>query len=427
MPLDSATPAAASATWIALAPHDMAHGSWRVVDSAGKSDTYTSGTLAAAVSHRGRTGNDTSVCASICVIAPLSRCIVMATDLPLLTGPRLQLALTGALGDRLSNSGVQHYAAAPVENGRIREAAVCDAQWLRQCLGALAESGVRVARVVPEAALLPKGSAGWGQLQADQPPAWLVRAASGEAVRVAPPLLDAVLPPAGDAMKNPWQCFADPACAAPPAREGVHVTPLAAAALLRRGVQTAKDGWDLRQFSFAPPDGAARVLQWGAEMLHQRNGRFALGALLLLLAVNVLGLNLYAMKQRHEIRERHAEMERIVAQALPGAPRVLEPALQLEAAWQRVSGGAAASSAGTLLALFAQSGSAPSLTALDVSDRALRAGFSNATALERAVAACQAATTQEILRRAGASCVRDNEQLLLEFAGGDARKGKGKN
>ena len=93
----------------------------------------------------------------------------------------------------------------------------------------------------------------------------------------------------------------------------------------------------------------------------------------------------------------------------------------------RVSGGAAASSAGTLLALFAQSGSAPSLTALDVSDRALRAGFSNATALERAVAACQAATTQEILRRAGASCVRDNEQLLLEFAGGDARKGKGKN
>ena len=180
MPLDSATPAAASATWIALAPHDMAHGSWRVVDSAGKSDTYTSGTLAAAVSHRGRTGNDTSVCASICVIAPLSRYIVMATDLPLLTGPRLQLALTGALGDRLSNSGVQHYAAAPVENGRIREAAVCDAQWLRQCLGALAESGVRVARVVPEAALLPKGSAWWGQLQADQPPAWLVRAASGD-------------------------------------------------------------------------------------------------------------------------------------------------------------------------------------------------------------------------------------------------------
>lgn len=414
MPLKSAMSAAtASSGWIALAPHEATHGSWRFFDSAESAGASIDGTLTAAVT---RIGHDTPVT----VVAPLSRCIIMAADLPLLASTRLQQALVGALGDRLSGGGAQHFAAAPAGDGRIREVAICDAAWLRQCLTALATAGLHVARVVPEAVLLPKGAAWWGQLESDQPPAWLVRTANGEAVRVAPPLLDAILPLADNGAQKNWQWFADVTCAGPPGRDGVATTTLSAAALLRRGVRERWGGWDLQQFEFAPPDGAARILQWGANVLRQRNGRFALGALLALLVINLLGLNLYAMKQRREIGERHAEMERIVAQALPGAPRVLEPALQMEAAWQRARGGADASAAGTLLGLFAQSGGAQAVSALDVSERTLRAGYADAAALERGLMACQDAAVRETLRRAGVRCTRDGDRLLLDLAGGEA-------
>ena len=415
MPLNSATSAAAaSSVWVALAPHDGIHGKWHFYSGADTTSAAMEGSLSVAVSRIGHS--------AVTVVAPLSRCIIMAADLPLLAGTKLRQALAGALGDRLSGGGAQHYAAAPADNGRIREVAICDAAWLRQCLASLNAAGLRVARVIPEAAMLPKGAAWWGRFESHQPPAWLLRSANGEAVRVAPPLLDAVLP-ATSGEQTKWQWLADDTCAAPSARDGVTPAMLSAAALLRRGAQHLWGGWDLLQFDFAPPDGAARVLRWGADALRQRSGRLALGALLALLAVNLLGLNLYAMKQRREISARHAEMERIATQALPGVPRVLEPALQLEAAWQRTRGGAEASSAGVLLGLFAQSGGAQAVTTLEVSARTLRAGYADAAALDRSWTACQGAALREVLQRAGVRCSRDGGRLLLDFAGNEAGSG----
>jgi general secretion pathway protein L len=353
--------------------------------------------------------------ATIAVVAPLQRCIVMAVDLPLLQGVKLQQALAGLLGDRLiGTSYAQHYAAGPAEHGRIREAAVCDAAWLKQCLDELAAAGLRVAQVIPEASLLPKAAAWWGQLHADEAPAWLVRAANGEAVRVAPALLEATLPAQDDAQRATWQWFVDPAPPPPPAVALASATALGAAALLRNATAAAAR-WDLRQFSLAPPDRATRVMRWCANLTRSRSGRFALGALAALLVVNLLGLNLYAMKQQRAIQARHAEMERIVAQALPGVPRLLEPALQLEAAWQRARSGATVAGAGALLGLFAQTGHSQTLTALDITERALRAAFSDSAALERSVAACQSAALSAALQRAGARCVRDADRLLLDF------------
>ena len=123
------------------------------------------------------------------------------------------------------------------------------------------------------------------------------------------------------------------------------------------------------------------------------------------------------------ISARHAEMERIVTQALPGAPRVLEPALQLEAAWQRARNASGGSGAGLLLSLFAQSGSAPALTALDVSERALRATFADSAALQRHAAACDSAALRSALQRAGVRCTREGERLLLDFSSESATSG----
>ena len=409
--VNSATPA----TWIALAPHDAAHGVWRLFESAGNAAASLDGTLdhiASRVDKR----------ADMVVVAPLTRCIVMAVDLPLLHGVKLQQALASVLGDRLISAGsAQHYAAAPIEDGRIHEAAACDAVWLKQCAEAIAASGLRVVQIVPEACLLAKGAAWWGQLQTEQPPAWLTRAANGEAVRVAAPLLDAVAVSRDDPAHKNWQWFADPACDKPPAPAATpygSIPALGAAALVRRAATSA---WDLRQFAFAAPDGAARLMNWFASLTHQRSGRFALGALLALVVVNVLGLNLYALKQQREINARHAEMERIVTQALPGAPRLLEPAVQLEAAWQRARGGASDPGAGLLLGIFAQTGDAQTLTVLDASERSLRATFAEGAALERSWAACQSATLRAVLQRAGVRCTREGEHLLLDFARNSAK------
>lgn len=402
--------AATSASWIALAPHDAAHGVWRLCESADYATASLDGTLdhiASRVDKR----------ADVVVVAPLTRCIVMAVDLPLLHGVKLQQALASVLGDRLmSAGGAQHYAAAPIEDGRIREAAACDAAWFKQCAEALAAQGLRVARWVPEACLLAQGAAWWGQLQAEQPPAWLIRAANGEAVRVAAPLLDAVAGSTNDASRAAWQWFADPACDPPPAPVAAphgSIPALGATALMRRAASSA---WDLRQFAYAAPDGAARFMNWFASLARQRSGRFALGALLAAVIVNVLGLNLYALKQQREINARHAEMERIVTQALPGAPRVLEPATQLAAAWQRARGGASDAGAGLLLGLFAQTGDAQALTALEVSERSLRATYTAGAALERSWTACQSAALGAALQRAGVRCSRDGERWVLDFA-----------
>ena len=402
--------AATSASWIVLAPHDAAHGVWRLFESGGNAAASLDGLLehiAGRVDHS----------ADIVVVSPLTRCIVMAVDLPLLHGVRLQQALSSVLGDRLiSAGGAQHYAAAPIEDGRIREAAACDAVWLKQCVEAIAASGLRVVQIVPEACLLAKGAAWWGQLQTEQPPAWLMRAANGEAVRVAAPLIEAVAVSRDDPAHKNWQWFADPACEQPPALATApydSIPALGAAALMRRA---ATSTWDLRQFAFAAADRAARFMAWCVDIARQRSGRFALGALLAVVAVNVLGLNLYALKQQREIDARHAEMERIVTQALPGAPRLLEPALQLEAAWLRARGGASDSGAGLLLGIFAQTGDAQALTALDVAERSLRATYAAGPALERSWTACQNAALRVSLQRAGVRCTREGERLLLDFA-----------
>jgi hypothetical protein len=109
-------------------------------------------------------------------------------------------------------------------------------------------------------------------------------------------------------------------------------------------------------------------------------------------------------------------MERIVKQALPDVPRLLEPALQLEAAWQRARGGAGPAGAATLLGLFAQTGSAQGLTGLDIAERSLRATYADAAALERAWAACQSAALGATLQRAGVRCAREGTRLMLDLA-----------
>lgn len=398
-------------TWVALAPHDVTHGVWRLIKLASNSkDSDAAGSIDGQLQALTRRLPRSAV---IVVIAPLTRCIVMSVDLPLLQGVKLQQALAGVLGDRLLGiGGTQHLAAAPSINGRIPEAAACDAVWFKQCLDSVDAAGLRISHIVPEAILLPKTTAWWGQLHAEQSPAWLIRAENGEAAQVGPTLLDAMLPSAQDNQQTVMRFFVDPACNKPPALNTFTYSAMSAAALLRSAANTT---WDLRQFAFAPPDGAARLMTWMGGIARKRSGRFALGTLLALLAINVLGLNLYALKQQHQINALHAEMERIVNQALPGQPRLLEPALQLETAWRRARGATVPTGTSTLLGFLALTGNTQALTVLEVSDRTLHATFADNAALDRSSATCLSTAMRDALLRAGVRCTREGTRMLLEF------------
>ena len=243
-----------------------------------------------------------------------------------------------------------------------------------------------------------------------------MRSANGEAARVAQAQLNAVVPATNDVQYAAMQWFADPSCGLPPVLDhSVVCSNMNAATLARRAVTVAVQ-WDLRQFAFVPPDGATRFMSWCANLAHQGSGRFALVAIMALLAVNLAGLNLYAMKQQRAIKARHVEMERIVTQALPDVPRLLEPAVQLEAAWQRSRSGSVASDAARLLSVFAQTGNATEVTTLEVSDRVLRATFADAAALDRSWTVCQSAAMREPLQRFGVRCAREGMRLVLDFS-----------
>jgi general secretion pathway protein L len=401
--------------WILIAPHDVAPGAgaaWRAINTLDARDGQGSlADLAAAMMKRDAPSRDKG----LTVIAPLSRCVVMATDLPQLTGNKLRLALTGVLQERVAvHAGTQHFAAGPVaSDGRITLAAACDAAWLRQCRQELQDVGLAVRRIVPEGALLPVSACWWGSVQANAAPAWLVCAANGEALRVDASLLAAVTPAPGAPEHTHWRWYSD--AGATPAG-GERATTLTLRQLLSHA---ASGSWDIRQFSHAAPDRAARIMAWFGSLLSQRAGRFAVVALAAFAAVNIAGLNLYAAKQRRAIEARHAEMESIAAAALPGQPRVLEPALQLEAVWRR-SQGAQGSSAQTPAAVqldaLARTGATTALTALHSSERGLRATFAGAAPLQAALAACEGASVKAQLQQHGLRCTSDNGQLLLESA-----------
>lgn len=107
------------------------------------------------------------------------------------------------------------------------------------------------------------------------------------------------------------------------------VVPATAAQMLARA---AASPWNLRQFELAPQAAMQRGLAGLAKQFKTPAWRRATLLAALLAAVQITGLNLYAMKLRATRGQLQDQVQTVVSQALPGAPAVLDAHLQMQRA-----------------------------------------------------------------------------------------------
>ncbi|MCH7343266.1 type II secretion system protein GspL [Pelomonas sp. CA6] len=246
-------------------------------------------------------------------------------DRPKATGPRLRAALAGLLEDRLlEDTNDLHFALAP--QGEANEptwVAVCRKATLQAHLAAMEQARRDVDRVLPLS---------WPGAQAqgfflDEPGTdrlWL---------RYSGPDGAATLPLQGGGAR---QWLGEPEgtrwLAAPAAAQPAEAWLGAAVAAQTRGERALAAlgfDWDLRQFELAPRTRGLRQLKQAWRSFMEPGWRPVRWGLAGLLLVQLLGLNLWAWQQRHQLAQRHAAMSQLLTQAFPKVQAVYDAPLQM--------------------------------------------------------------------------------------------------
>lgn len=250
--------------------------------------------------------------------------------------PRLRAILEGLLEELLLDDPAQlHFALQPgFHAGSPAWVAVCDRAWLRDALQALEAAGRPVDRVVPEFAPGPTAS---GQEECTV----LGTPEDGQIVLTGhgPQQAVAVLPLGAAAT---WAATAPAAEDAPPVRAEPAVAALAERLLGRpvelhtasqRALAAARGDWDLAQFDLAS-SGRTRVLRKlgsGANaFLRAPQWRAARWALVLAVAVQVVGLNLWAWQDRQALAAKQAGVRNALTQTFPHIRAVVDAPVQME-------------------------------------------------------------------------------------------------
>ncbi len=259
---------------------------------------------------------------------PAEQITLFALQLPAVPAARLRAALAGALEDRLlADPAAQHLAAGPREaDGSVQLACACSREPLAVAIQGLMQAGREPAALVPETALIAPGDA-WMQ---DAPDGMrlLWRDAEGEAAWMHLPK-DASQP---ELLPSPARVLAEPALQETAIRwfgSAVERMPLTPAQGLARAAESA---WNLRQFDLAPQAAMQRGVAGLARQLATPAWRRAGLVAATLALVQLGGLNLYAMKLRHERSALQNQVQIVVSQALPGAPAILDARLQMQRA-----------------------------------------------------------------------------------------------
>jgi general secretion pathway protein L len=348
--------------------------------------------------------------AEIIAIVPVQALAWHRVDLPkgvTAGSPRLRSALEGLLEEQLlDDPETLHVALQPgARAGTPAWVAVCDRHWLRQALQVLESAGRPVGRIVPEFA--PEGALALTVIGDAREP--LVVASSEEgvlALPLAPPALP-LLP----ALPDDAPRLAEPAVAAIAEQVLQHKVTLQQAP--QRWAQAARTGWDLAQFEFAssPRTRAFRKLasRWG-EVLHAPSWRPARWAAVLLLAVNLVGLNAWAWKERLALEDKRVAVRSILTDTFPQVKTVVDAPVQMErevAALRQQTGTASARDLDALLAVLGgvlPPARAPA--AIEYTGSALRATGLGLSADEFSAVATQ-------LRNLGYGAAQDGTVLVL--------------
>lgn len=243
--------------------------------------------------------------ARVVAIVDAQDATLLAAALPALPAARLQAALAGALEDRLLQDPAQlHLAVGPAgPDGATGLACAVRGAALQQAMADLAAAGVEPQQIVPEAALLAPGDS---MVQASPQGRRLIwRDAQGEAG---------------------WL----PLAAAETAAEddGAPVDSADPGWLAR----AAQSDWNLRQFDFAPRHAISRGWSGVRAQLATPAWRRVGALLLLLAAVQLVGMNAVALRLARQESGLRSQITATATAALPGVPAILDARLQVQRA-----------------------------------------------------------------------------------------------
>ena len=266
----------------------------------------------------------------VVAIVPISMLSWHRAELPKGTTvgtPRLRAVLEGLLEDQLLDEPeALHFAVQP--NARTSGAlwvATCDRAWLRAAVHALETAGRPATRIVPEFA--PEGDTALFVLGDEQRP--IMVQAGEDGVTALPLSMQALtlLP----ALNEATPCIAEPA-----------VVELAEQVLQRRPMlqhpaerwlRSAQTKWDLAQFEFSS-SGRTRALKrlstaW-ADILAAPQWKPVRWGAVLLIVLNLVGLNAWAWRERSALDEKRDAIRRTLTQTFPQVKVVVDAPVQME-------------------------------------------------------------------------------------------------
>jgi general secretion pathway protein L len=252
-------------------------------------------------------------------------------NVPKAPAARLRAAIAGVLEEQLLDEpGAMHLALAPgAVGGHSAWVAAIDKVWFASELRVLEKSGVQVERAVPiswpEDTPMGHFSAAFGA-DAGAPMQLTWSDANGvAAIGVQGALARQMLPIWG---AQPARWSAHPAVAAPAERwlgRGVLVL-----SDEERLLQAARSLWNLRQFDLAPRHRGALALRDAWRRFRSSAWRPVRYGLMALVALQVLGLNLWAWHQQRQLDAKRAAMVQLLRTTHPQVRAVLDAPVQMQ-------------------------------------------------------------------------------------------------
>ncbi len=278
---------------------------------------------------------------------------------------RLRAVLDGLLEERLLDEPqALHFALAP--GAQVEQpawVAACDRAWLTDALHALEGPGREVSRVVPE--LMPSAPgafpAAWVLGSNDQ--AQWVRA-DDSGITILP--LDAgsialanLAAESGQPRDHGLALLTDPAAARLAERWFKRPAELQPSA--QRWLLAAQSGWDLAQFDLTRSGRtriARKLTQTWTTLLHASQWSAVRWGAGLLVIVQLLGLNLWAWREKAALQTQRTAITGILTRTFPGVRVVVDAPLQMERELAALRQATGATSPADLEAMLAAVGSA---------------------------------------------------------------------
>ncbi len=328
--------------------------------------------------------------------------------------PRLRAMLEGLLEERLLDEPHQlHFALAPDARANAPVwVAVCERAWLKAALQDLETAGRAATRIVPEFA--PEG--------ASATPVWQVLGTEGHATLVRASSQGVLLSPLGALPVNastdlatPITIWAEPAVAA--LAEECFKRPVLLQQSAQRWLAAAQSEWDLAQFDLASSGGRRTLKRLGQgwqSLLHARQWRALRWGAGLLVAIQLLGLNLWAWHEQAALQAQRAAVNAVLTQTFPGVRVVVDAPAQMQRELARLRQATGTSSGADLETLLAAVGAV-----LPANRSAWALEFSEGTARLTGLALSDAETAAlgSALKRSGYGARNEAQTLVLQAQG----------